>query len=64
MSKALYESLYEEPYNSNVLLAQDNNLEEEKEEALAKELMENNEISSVSSNIICYKRLWTKQWNL
>ena len=49
MSKALYENLYGESYKSNVLLAQDNNLEEGKEEALAKDLMENNEISSVSS---------------
>ena len=48
MSKDLYESLYGESYKSNVLLAQDNNLEEEKEEDLAKDLMENNEISSVS----------------
>ena len=49
MSKALYENLYGESYKSNVLLAQDNNLEEGKEEALAKDLMKNNEISSVSS---------------
>ena len=49
MSKALYENLYGESYKSNVLLAQDNNLEEGKEEILAKDLMENNEISSVSS---------------
>ena len=48
MSKELYESLYSEDYKSNVLLAQDNDLTEEQEDGLAKNLMEYNEISSVS----------------
>ena len=48
MSRELYETLYGEEYKANVLLAQDNNLTEEQEDVLAKELMGYNEISSVS----------------
>ena len=48
MSKELYESLYNKQYESNVLLVQDNDLTEEQEDSLAEELMNYNEISSVS----------------
>ena len=48
MSKSLYESLYDKDYKSNVLLIQDKDLTEEQEDSLAKDLMSNNEISSVS----------------
>lgn len=48
MSKELYENLYNKQYESNVLLVQDSNLSEEQEDSLAEELMNYNEISSVS----------------
>ena len=48
MSKELYESLYNEDYKANVLLTKDNNLTEEQEDNLAEELMNYNEISSLS----------------
>ena len=48
MSKELYESLYNEQYATNVLLIQDSDLTEEQEDSLAKDLMNYNEISSVS----------------
>ena len=48
MSKELYENLYNKEYESNVLLAQDNDLSEEQEDSLAKDLMGYDEISSVS----------------
>ena len=48
MSKELYESLYNKEYESNVFLVQDNNLSEEQEDVLVKDLMGYNEISSVS----------------
>ncbi len=48
MSKDLYESLYSQDYESNVLLVQDSDLTEEQEDSLAEELMGYNEISSVS----------------
>ena len=48
MSKELYESLYNEDYEANVLLAQDSDLTEKQEDNLAEELMNYNEISSVS----------------
>ncbi len=48
MSKDLYENLYNQDYETNVLLAQDSDLTEEQEDSLAEELMGYNEISSVS----------------
>lgn len=48
MSKDLYESLYGKDYESNVLLIEDSDLTEEQEDNLAKDLMNYNEISSVS----------------
>ncbi len=48
MSKDLYQNLYGKDYKTNVLLVNDNNLTEEQEETLAKEIMSNNEVSSVS----------------
>ena len=48
MSKELYESLYNEDYKANVLLTKDDNLTEEQEDNLAEELMNYNEISSLS----------------
>ena len=48
MSKDLYENLYNQDYESNVLLAQDSDLTEGQEDSLAEELMGYNEISSVS----------------
>ena len=48
MSKSLYETLYNKDFETNILLVKGNNLEEEKQEVLAKELMGYNEISSVS----------------
>ena len=48
MSKDLFESLYNEEYKSNVLLIQDKDLTEEQENSLAEELINYNEISSVS----------------
>ena len=48
MSKELYESLYNEKYMANGLLAKDTDLTEEQEDNLAEELMSYNEISSVS----------------
>ncbi len=48
MSKELYENLYNKDYETNVLLVQDSDLTEEQEDNLAEELMNYNEISSVS----------------
>ena len=48
MSKDLYQDLYGEDYKTNVLLVNDNNLTEKQEETLATDIMNNNEVSSVS----------------
>lgn len=48
MSKELYQDIYGEDYKTNVLLVNDNNLTEEQEESLATEIMNSNEVSSVS----------------
>ena len=47
MSKSLYEKSYEE-YKTNVLYLVDNNITEEQEDKLVKELVDKNEISSVT----------------
>lgn len=48
MSKEYYENLYGEEYSTNVLLLKDNNLSEEQEEEISKELVNKNEVSTVS----------------
>ena len=48
MSKEYYENLYGEKYSTNVLLLKDNNLSEEQEEEISKELVNKNEVSTVS----------------
>ena len=48
MSVEYYESLYGKAYTTNVLLLKDNNLSEEQEEQISKELVNKNEVSTVS----------------
>ena len=48
MSKELYQTLYEKDYESNVLLTKNTDLSEEQEENLATEIMQENEVSSIS----------------
>lgn len=48
MSKTTYENLYGETYNTNVLFTQNNDLSGEQEECLAKEIMNQSEVASVS----------------
>ena len=47
MSKELYESLYNEKYSTNVLMLQ-NNSDEKIEENIAKEIMQDSEVASIS----------------
>ena len=48
MSKTLYEKIYEKSCMPNVLLIQDKDLTEEEEENLSKELVEQNQVSTVT----------------
>ena len=48
MSKELYQTLYGKDYETNVLLTQNTDLSEEQEENLATEIMQENEVSSIS----------------
>lgn len=48
MSKELYTSLYDEEYKINVILTQNNNLSEQQENELAKEIISKGYVSSVS----------------
>lgn len=48
MSKELYQTLYEKDYESNVLLTKNTDLSEEQEEKLATDIMQENEVSSIS----------------
>ena len=48
MSKEFYETTYQEPYSTNVLLLKNNNLSEEQQEELSKELVSQNEVSTLS----------------
>lgn len=57
MSKALYEQIYDENYNTNTLLIQGNNLSEEQEEKLSKDLVSQNEVSTVTLTSTIMKTL-------
>lgn len=48
MSKDMYENLYNEEYSSNVILTKNKELTDEKEDELAKEIMEQNEVASIT----------------
>ena len=48
MSKTTYESLYGTTYKTNTLLTQNIELEDEKQEQLATQIMEQNEVASIS----------------
>lgn len=48
MSKSTYESLYGEEYSTNVLLVQNKDISDSEEEALAKEIIEQKEVSSIT----------------
>ncbi len=48
MSAEYYENLYGKAYTTNVLLLKDNNLSEEQEEQISKELVNKNEVSTIS----------------
>lgn len=47
MSKELYQKLYQKEYKTNVLLVNDNNLNNEQEEKISKEIMSDKEVTSV-----------------
>ena len=49
MNKVTYESLYNEKYNSNVILTKNIELTKDETNALATEIMDRNEVSSVSN---------------
>ena len=57
MSKDYYENLYGESFGTNVLLIQDNNLTEEQEEQISSELIDKNEVSTVSLTATIMKTL-------
>lgn len=57
MSKDLYENLYQEKYDTNVLLMQDKDLSEEEEKSLSKELVKQNEVSTVGLSSTMKKTL-------
>ena len=48
MSKELYQTLYGKDYETNVLLTKNTDLSEEQEEKLATDIMQENEVSSIS----------------
>ena len=48
MSKSTYESLYGEEYSTNVLLVQNKDISDSEEEALAKEIIEQKEVSAIT----------------
>ena len=48
MSSEYYENLYGKAYTTNVLLLKDNNLSKEQEEQISKELVNKNEVSTIS----------------
>ena len=54
MSKEYYENLYQEQYGTNVLFVKDNNLTEDEEEEISKEIIARNEVSTISltSNVL------------
>ena len=57
MSKELYQQVFEENYNTNVLLIQDNNLSEEQEEAVMQEMVAKNQVSTVTLTTTTMKTL-------
>ena len=57
MTKDMYENLYGEQYKSNVLLVKSSNMSEEKQQELAKKLLEEGKVSSVSLNSTAEKTL-------
>ena len=57
MSKSYYESLYGKEYTTNVLLVKDNNLTEEQEEEITSELVDKNEVSTISLTATVMKTL-------
>lgn len=57
ISKDLYETLYQEKYDTNVLLMQDKDLSEEEEKNLSKELVKQNEVSTVGLTSTMMKTL-------
>ena len=57
MTKDMYEDLYGEQYKSNVLLVKSSNMSEEKQQELAKKLLEEGKVSSVSLNSTAEKTL-------
>lgn len=49
MSKQTYENIYKKDYTANVLLTKNNNLTSEEQDELASEIMNQNEVASVSN---------------
>ena len=49
MSKQTYENIYKKDYTANVLLTKNNNLTSEEQDELATEIMNQNEVASVSN---------------
>ena len=47
MSRELYETLYGEEYKTNILLTQNNDMNDEQEEVVAKEIMDKGEVASL-----------------
>ncbi len=48
MSREFYESIYQETYSTNVLLIKDNNLNKDQEQELSRELVAQNEVSTIT----------------
>lgn len=57
MSKEYYENLYQDTYNTNVVFVKDNNLSEEDEEQISKEIVSKNEVSTISLTSTVLKTL-------
>ena len=57
MSKELYQQIYGEDYQTNVLMVQDNNLNEEQEETIMQEMVARNEVSIVTLTSTTMKTL-------
>ena len=48
MSKAMYENIYDESYSTNVILTKNKDLTEDEEDKIATELMNDNEVGTIS----------------
>ena len=57
MSKTMYENLYQEDYHTNVVLTQNKEITEEQEEELVTQLMQDNEVTSISRTSTIMKTL-------